>query len=327
LLSFLITVALAEPCGPPDLEEAFAALGDGSDLFATLDAVEQTFTCRRFSPTELARFWLLEGAVLLAEADREGAVQSLAAARRVAPDVWQRHLSTDVRAAWERASIPGVGHLDVPSEAELYVDGLLVDPTQPLPTGLHVVQLEQRRRLTFGKVVFVPEGGVHRIQPAELVSEVADDEGIRFEPHVASGLAVAMGRAYTSGELRQASVRVSVPVEVGLTVSFGASGVSFGLGAHRLLGGRYLVVDGDGALADRAVGLEAWVGGHVGTSLRIGGQLGVSSPSRVFGRAEVSVGRTLRAHLRAGLNRVNDGPDVAAALEPALGLLVSVRVP
>ncbi|MCB9669464.1 MAG: hypothetical protein H6734_08345 [Alphaproteobacteria bacterium] len=329
MLSLLLATSLAADCPEPDLDAAFLALAGGSQVEAWLGQVETSLTCAKVDRRMLARFWLLEGAVLLAEGDEEGALQSLAAARRVAPALWEPSLPEAVRDAWDRASAPGNGRVEVadavPRDVELLVDGRPLETLGATRAGLHAVQLVRDGEVVFGKVVFVPDGGVYPVDPGPLGRPSGPDDDGGLVLHAGIGVTGAFGASVEHEDLAQPGLRVEVPVEVGVTFRTGSLAVGAGLGAHTPVNGRYVVVNGKDEVVARPLAMDAWVGAGVESAVCAGLQVGLSAPSRTFVRADLAVGGKVRVHLRPALQRVAGGPDLKATAEPAVTALVSFR--
>ena len=175
---WLLTVALARAqCADTtplvaELERAATEgrLGEGEMVKVRLMAA---LACGPVAPPELlARMWLADAVMLSLRGDEDGATDAIAAAARVAPEVWndvygpefhRRHLAA-------QGLDTGMGHIvfDVAVEGELpvgrpvitVVDGeILSDVTPAVPSGLHVAQIGfGSGDVRFAQEVFVVAG-------------------------------------------------------------------------------------------------------------------------------------------------------------------------
>lgn len=145
----LMTTGAFATCGDPadHLDDAELHLAESRYELAgdAVAAADSAIECGATVDTEtLARLWLVDGAVALAEGDSARAALALTAAHRTAPELWLSVLGDDVRAVRDAAIAEETlqGTLDLsPRPATARVD--TVDTVLPaeLPVGLHLVQL------------------------------------------------------------------------------------------------------------------------------------------------------------------------------------------
>ncbi len=168
-VTLLISLASMATC--PDREqvttEATAATID-ADLFLArtrLTQLERAFACGpQASPDQLARLWLIEGALSVFAGDTAGADEAFAAAARLSPGLWIEDLGMVLRTHYEHAprQVHGTGVVDL----QLPLDGWTVSidgQTTLVPTevasGLHLVQVgPDPEHMAFAQMVHVLTG-------------------------------------------------------------------------------------------------------------------------------------------------------------------------
>lgn len=334
----------AEPavaCDPdPLIHETLSAwiARDRARADQALARVEATFGCSGpADPQQLGRWWLLQGAWLFVSGEPEAASESLASARRVAPELWLSDLGPDLYALWQGAvASPGTGTIRirpaVSAETTVWVDGVR-GADRPLPTGHHLVQVGDGVRATFASLVWVD---------ADLITEVVLPEGVLLPPvvpppvlgpeptpvarwtvgplvQVQVGAGVARGESRNSGTYTEPSTKVSVPAEVALGAFAGPAFFRAHLGAGWLVDGPYLAAAGDQRVTSPVHvdlgGSAGWAGGPMGA----GALVAARWPSRLALRGLVWIAPhgPLSGELRIGANYTTEN-----TWEPSADLLV-----
>ena len=310
--------------------------------------------CAPVEPQALARYWLVEGALLHAEGDLEASDDNFAAARRVAPEVWLPDLGPALHERWMAARAPeGTGMIVMepdPGPRPVWVDGALAEKGPggwSVPAGLHLVQIGGLEGSAIEAVsgVWVAPGVSALIQtklppyvppppPAPAPSPAPSPKappapvprpdppgegGVQPALHALLGASGALGEELKSGMMKEPAVKVALPLELGLGLRTGPLLVRAQLGGALLLGGQYLASTQDGALSLPArldLGLAAAAGN---ARLHAGVCGGMAWPSRLAGRALAGWRPTgpLLMELRLGANLPTQ-----RSLEPAGELLV-----
>jgi len=166
VVGLLIAAARAAcPDTAAALAEAEAALFEGrlDEASERLDDVEQAFGCALVSPTDLARFWVAEGARLWWKGDAGAAAIAFRAAARVSPDTFDPTYGQKIRAAWEAergARAPAATLLLAGGAGRAtFLDGRPTLFPASVPAGLHLVQAgRSSTAIEFGRVVDLPPG-------------------------------------------------------------------------------------------------------------------------------------------------------------------------
>lgn len=136
--------ALACPELAAEVERATAALvgGDLATTQAALDEGAASFACAPASTGDVARYWLVVGALKRLQGDEAGAAPFLAASYNLAPRDYDERLGPELREAWSTSRAAGTGTLAVEPGDPALVDGSVV---KKWPVGVtaspHVVQL------------------------------------------------------------------------------------------------------------------------------------------------------------------------------------------
>lgn len=352
VLGVLTSASSAWACDPlgPALAAAEASLLEVrlDDAAAALAGAEPSFACGAPTPpAELARYWILEGAVAALRGDAEGARDSFAAAVRADRRVWIESLGAELRAQRDAAAsaLAPNGTVTVrPEGLDVRIDGV-TSPGGRMASGLHLVQVVEGEGVAFGRIVFaqadheqVLQTGLVPVEapapaPLAVVPTPDPDPDPRRSGGPSAALVVAVGAGASFGEalsgrdadgalLEEPATKLVVPLELGGELTLGRGWVRAAADAAPLLGGRLLYgVDGEWT------GLPFAFGGSVAGGLTVGrSHLGaaalVSLPGRLGGRAIVGYrlpDTPLRAELRAGANLA-----VSGALEPAAALVLSL---
>ena len=340
----------ASRCDPSaQVRSALAQLLSGAldQARVGLQEAERAFGCGASAdPASLARYWLVEGALLSKSGDESAAKDSFSAARRVAPDLWLPDLGPSARLLWESALAPdGAGELSLeppPGVRPVWVDGALVSGSA-VPAGLHLVQIGgggPSPSVEFAAIVWVDAGitalvrsGLPELAPPDPEPDLVvppspvpvpvpgpDRSSVRASLHALVGVSGAAGEALQSGSHTEPRAKVAAPLELGVGLRAAPMFFRLQLGGAWLLSGRYLAQTDSGPLvlpvrADLALGAGATVG-----KLDLGLCGGVQWPSRLAGRLLLGISAgPARAELRPGLNLPTQ-----RSVEPAGELLVGV---
>lgn len=226
----------------PDLGERLDELelevfeGRLDDAAAGVEELEAAFACAIASPEQLARFWIAEGAVLTYRADASGAVDSFAAAARVAPGVWNPNYGTSLQGVYEAASgsvsesATGQISLVDPSDRAAWVDGVPASPPVTAPMGLHLVQAgPDATSVDFGKLLYLPSGETVELTlppvapPPEPIAATPVPAPVTAEPEVSSGrpwgwLAASGGAAALAAGASVLALQQNSAIDGALTV-------------------------------------------------------------------------------------------------------------
>lgn len=260
---FLLSSFASAAC--PDLEEAVAAAEEAAaevrlaDAGEALERAEAAMGCTWAGPVVLARFWNAEGVRATFEGDSEAARSSFAAARRVAPEVFDAAYGSKLRAAWEGAQVaePSATLLlePAPVRSNALLDGLPLT-SEPIPAGLHLVQVGPEAAPAFGELLLVVPGTLNTVRtglaeerpaPAPVSTTPAATTSLEPKPKkkrspvllVAGGGAAAVGAVFLGLAERERSGKIPAAPSVealdaarGRQLGFGYTGFSLiGLGA------------------------------------------------------------------------------------------------
>ncbi len=149
------------------------------DARATLGRIEEAFGCAVVDPEVLARFFDVEGALLVHAGDRDGATLRFAAARAIVHDGLDPMYGSKVRAVSDAtARAPIESEIDLsPRPAEdddVRVDTALVSLPVSVTSGLHLVQVGPPGTVAFGELVLVEPGGRLVVSTHRLSAPAAD---------------------------------------------------------------------------------------------------------------------------------------------------------
>jgi hypothetical protein len=353
LLWWAWTAAGASAC---DLGEDVAAAydawarGEHDIVDEHLLRAEKSLACGSVAdPEDLARFWLVEGA-MLARAGDPGAAVSLSAARRMAPELWL-DLGEDVRDRWLLAEPePGEGELafDFDHDRPIAVDGAPFGGGA-MAAGLHAVQVaDPDGAVRYGAVVYVGASTVTNVvtglqapalalpspaPPPAPAPAIAERPAAGSSPTVAATIRVVTGMSLALGEelsapsgdrtLTEPAAKIVVPVGIAAGARVGSLWARGEAGIGWLVGGTYLSVLADGTPHQSPVRVD--LGGSAGVG-PVGVASGIQWPGRLYQRALLAVhaprGAALRwvAEVRGGFNVATDRP-----IEPAFEVLLGVN--
>ncbi|MDP2308196.1 MAG: hypothetical protein Q8P18_19405 [Pseudomonadota bacterium] len=183
MILLVASLAIACPNVDAEVERATSALiaGDFAAARTALQSAESSFACAPSTPTQIARFWLVEGAAAHLRADTVSARASLAAARATAPTLFDDRLGADVRATWAAAEPLGSGSLMLEPRLAASMDGQEVGAWPvTLSAAPHVLQV-------IGADGAVRYGRVVRIGPGE---DALVETGLAPEPSMGVGTAL-----------------------------------------------------------------------------------------------------------------------------------------
>lgn len=249
MILLLASLAMAAcPDIDTEVERATAALvsGDFATARTALQAAESSFGCAKASNTQLAHYWLVDGAEAHLQGQVARARASLAAARVIAPDVFDERLGPDVRATWAAAQPDGRGTLliEPPAAALVNGDGVTVWPVT-LPAANHVVQvLGADGKVRYGRLIRIGPGedavvetGLGReLLPVADEAAPAEKKGKKSPALlILAGIAAAGAGGLAGGALAQGSVIETSPDVDALDAAFGRQ-QAFGYGSIALAG-------------------------------------------------------------------------------------------
>ena len=126
------------------------------------------------TPEVLAELWLSEGARRFLEDDMIAAREAFAAAHRANPAIWDPALGHQLRALYDDASIassiPGEFYITLlPKGYRGALDGVHTDFPTPAPSGMHLVNVFDRRGgVHFGEIVYLPPGEIIEVTVEDL---------------------------------------------------------------------------------------------------------------------------------------------------------------
>lgn len=322
-----------------------------------VDAIAEQFVCGRNEPEDLARYWLLVGALASFEGDAERTNDALVAARAADPELWLPVLGNALKAQWEKA-FPEPGDATVvleplPEGYEVRIDGRVTTERLVVRPGLHVVQANgggvgwgRVFRASANEAVTLPTGlsalvadAPVPVGPIEIPPEIVEpSDAPSFSLHVGLGFGGALGQELSSASLAEPGAKLGPTLELGGVLRPGAAWVRVAVGADLVIGGSYVYFERDSAVAHGwplAPVLHAAGGVTVGERLDLGVLAGAQLPGRIPLRAVASYGvmEVLRLEARAGVNLgtpapVADDPErTALRIEPAFGLLATLAIP
>lgn len=364
MVGLLLTFAWAADADPCDASAPLAAAEgrvlelDFDAAHAALDAIEKGFACGATSADQIARFWLLTGALASFEGDSDGADQALIAARAADGSVWIDALGKDLRARYEAVFAPAgeaVVTLDpLPSGMEVRVDGAVNTGRVAVRPGMHVIQVRggdqawgRVFRANANEAVTLPTTLEERAVAVVVPDPVPDPVPVKpprppredglVAVHLGLGLAGAVGASQSPADLTEPSAKLGPTLEVGAVLRPGTAWVRAAIGGDLLLGGTFVFVDEEAGEAHGwpvAPILHAAGGVSLG-SLDVGGMLGAQLPGRIPVRAVGSwaVLDRLRVEGRAGVNLGTPAPtgddptERALRIEPAFAVLATLSLP
>jgi hypothetical protein len=138
----LVAAAAACPSLSAEVERATSAeiYGDLDVATEALEEAQASFECAPASAKDLGRYWLVTG--VLHKLRGEDPTPWLAASRRVAPDGFDDRFGTELRAAFDGATLSDPAAFTIDPALPAYVDALPVT-TWPAPAGAgpHLVQV------------------------------------------------------------------------------------------------------------------------------------------------------------------------------------------
>ncbi|MEQ1565736.1 MAG: hypothetical protein ABMA64_08875 [Myxococcota bacterium] len=355
---WLASLARADDCDPNEpirvaLEARLHA--DPAAGRAALERVTDALGCSPpVEPSTLARFWLLEGALL---DDPQAMLDNFAGARRVAPDVWLADLGPALRAKWEAApAATATGTLLIapaPGARAVWIDGAPGSGEQVVAAGLHLVQVGDATgdRAKFAAMAWVDPGVSVEVetglaplaaprpdpvpQPDPVVPPPTERPPIERPPtdrapigwhpelQVLTGGGVALGEELRNRDAHEPATKVAVPTEVALALRPPGWLLRVEAGAGWLVGGQWLAAGADGRIV-MAAHLDLGVTAAIGTDRAYVGLAGRGAwPSRLGGRVVVAAQPVgpLWTELRLGANLPTDRP-----IEPAGELVVGVSL-
>jgi hypothetical protein len=314
---------------------------------AALSAAEAALGCGEVAdPEDLGAFWLVEGALLWFEDDREAATDSLQAAHRVAPDVWYVDFGPELLEFYEEVSSRPVrtGTLalkDVDPAYRTWVDARSMLLPGEVPSGLHLVQLGTVEGVRFGRIVYVVEDRRSAIEPGlpPLERQIAEEGPTaaaaptrpagQVDLWLGAGATAWLGRARqtdATGVMREEdAIKWLLPLELGVQAELGRTWGRVHTAAAPVLGTPLLFRTRDDEVRSAAAGWRlAGAGGvTVREGLRVGAAAGATLPSRLDARAVLGVqvrDVPVAAEARVGANLLTDG-----SVEPALLVVVGVH--
>ena len=249
MIVLLASLAVAAcPDMDTEVERATAALvsGDFTTARSALQAAESSFGCAKATNTQLAHYWLVDGAEAHLKGEVARARASLAAARVIAPDVFDDRLGPDVRATWTAAQPDGRGTLllEPPGAALVNGDGVTVWPVT-LPAANHVVQvLGSDGKVRYGRLIRIGPGedavvetGLAREAASIVDTVVPVEKTAKKSPAllVLAGVAAAGAAGLAGGALAQGPIiETSTDVDA-LDAAFGRQ-QAFGYSSIALAG-------------------------------------------------------------------------------------------
>ncbi len=137
---------------------------------AALQRVEPALRCDLpVDPTQLARLWLAEAVLETIDPNHPSssrASQAFAAAARAQPSTWVSAYGDDLRAARDQAvssaQALSAGRVELsppPGIRPVWLDGRAFDPAQPVPAGLHALQVAgDTPETSFAQLIILPAG-------------------------------------------------------------------------------------------------------------------------------------------------------------------------
>ncbi|MDO9280597.1 MAG: hypothetical protein Q7U06_01745 [Pseudomonadota bacterium] len=248
MIPLLASLAFACPNIDAEVERATSALiaGDFTNARTALQEAEASFACAAATPTQIARFWLVEGATAHLRAETATARVSLAAARATAPTLFDDRLGPEVRATWAAAEPAGSGSLVLEPRRAAFIDGEGVT-TWPLTVSAapHVVQVVGADgSVRFGRVVRIGAGEDAMVEtnlgnePEVLAGAQAPKEArAKKSPAmlILAGVAAAGAGAFAGGALAQ-NAQMEAAEDLGALDSTFGRQKAFGYTSYGLMG-------------------------------------------------------------------------------------------
>ena len=195
MMFLLIQVALAD-C--PPIQPALDAARDQilyeqlPEAKASLETAQQTFACAPIFPTDLARYWLLNGALQQLSGNPERATPYYAASRRLVPEP-DLQLGPQLVDAFKVADTPLTAQISLDPAIPAWVDGKL-ESNWPLTVavGPHLVQVRaEDDRVLWNSDLDLADG-----QLAMLQTHLPAGLGVKklpFPVYLVSGVLIAAG--------------------------------------------------------------------------------------------------------------------------------------
>jgi hypothetical protein len=228
----LSSAAFACPDLAAEVERATTALvgGDLATTQAALDAGTASFACAAASTGDIARYWLVAGALKRVQGDEAGAAPLLAAARNLAARDFDERLGPDLHDAWTTARADGTGTLAVEPADPALVDGEVI---RKWPSGVtaspHVVQVAGAEgAILLGRAITLEPGEdalvTTGLAPGQAVVPTAPPKDIRRKSPallIVSGVAVAGAGACAGLALAQKPALTAAESQDDLDAAFG----------------------------------------------------------------------------------------------------------
>lgn len=198
LSSLLFSLAFADCPDPEPLirnAEDDAVAYFLTDAEAALASAADSFACSTPSPTVVARFFLARAMIWsLQEDERE--IEALHRAKQLAPTYYTESLGAEMKARWEAVEVEEIAPT-IPIEIRgrkradvLVIDGSEVTSDPPATTpGLHLVQLQRKEEVVYGRVVEATAGATLELSLARVTPTEPTATPSGFEPHVALPIA------------------------------------------------------------------------------------------------------------------------------------------
>ncbi|MEZ4320271.1 MAG: hypothetical protein R3F61_22520 [Myxococcota bacterium] len=313
---------------------------------AQLDEAEDTFGCGVATPAQIAKFWIITGALASFEGDEADRDAALLAARVADESLWLDAFGQDLREIWS-TSVPLEGEAtlrlsDLPEGYAVRIDGKEAKgDLLTFSPGLHVLQVSGGEHF-FGRVVRGRPGdsitmptGLPELPKSAVVPDPVPDaepepkpdkpekpikppkpdrpagDGLPVALHVGVGFGALVGPGFEIAEVTEPAAKLGPLVEVGAVLRpVEMAWVRAALGADIALAGRYAYLGGDESAHSLPLAPVLHVSGGVTLAERIdvGGLVGLQLPSRVPLRVVGSYGINdlIRVEARAGLNLIGE---------------------
>lgn len=319
---------------------------------AAIEKVEEAFSCGGLATQDqLARTWILEGALRHILGDADAARAAFRAAAEIDPEVWIDDLGSELRTLYLAAEEEEVGSATIrldpkPEGWVTALDGVLTPFPATAPPGLHLVQMGPRQDDTrLARIVSLVKGETQVLTTDEVADQVVPtpkpvaehkvpdsaappatmpepDKAVRLGLTLAAGADLAIGQAWAPATApREPGVKLSLPVEVGAQLAAEAWWARTVVSAAPLLAGQYVYT-----VEDEVRSSIAGLGGHVAGgprlgSIEVGLSAGLAWPARVPFRAIFSIPTgPVRIEGRLGVSAAVQRP-----MEPAASLLLCWR--
>lgn len=228
VISSLVGLAAAQETCP----DALAAIGSAerdavsfflADAQTSLTEAAAGFACARVEKPVLARYWLAQGMVWhLQERDEAVVMSVLAAARRVAPDVFTESLGDELRVLWTVAETDDATPVEVRLRGLKRGDRVLVDgnlnETSLVTVGPHLIQVIRGNQVVYGRLADVPVEGIRLVVEAGTGGPAAAPVGL---PELGAPLEWKGGVRDSAGErlsFHEAVVPWSLTLDEGRTL-------------------------------------------------------------------------------------------------------------